>query len=113
MKQGSLVAVYGSLKEGFGNHRVLGDSELVGSQWLSGWDMYSMGSFPAIVPGEGYISVEIYQVGSDSIAGNLDMLEGYPSFYNRVEVETELGLAWIYYQDTPPTDMKITSGDWP
>lgn len=112
MKQGSLVAVYGSLKAGFGNHRVLGDSELVGPQRLSGWDMYSMGSFPAIVPGEGDISVEIYKVGSDSIAGNLDMLEGYPSFYNRIEVETGFGLAWIYYQDTPPTELMVVSGDW-
>lgn len=105
------VAVYGSLKEGFGNHRLLTTSEKVGEDWVDGWTMYSLGGFPAIVEGDGSIKVEIYEVDDETFS-RLDRLEGYPSFYDRKKVETSEGAAWIYYHHTPPAREIVESGEW-
>lgn len=91
-----LVAVYGSLKKGFGNHRLLEKADFVGTDRISGWVMYHLGGFPGIIAGEGDISIELYKVNRTEFR-HLDMLEGYPSFYNRKQVTTNEGEAWIYY----------------
>jgi gamma-glutamylcyclotransferase (GGCT)/AIG2-like uncharacterized protein YtfP len=79
------VAVYGSLKKGFHNHYILGDSEYVEEKYIDGYIMYSLGSFPGAFEGEGKIHVEIYEVSDNLILEDLDMLEGHPNFYKRVD----------------------------
>jgi len=93
-----LVAVYGSLKQGYGNHRLLETSEFKGgTQTKPEYTMYSMGGFPCITEEGGTsIEIEVYEV-EDSVFSRLDQLEGYPTFYNRKEIETEWGDAWVYY----------------
>lgn len=71
-----IVAVYGTLKKGFGNNRVLGNSKLIGTSVIDGFKMYSVGGFPAIVNDVGSVMVELYRV-DDSVLPNLDRLEGY------------------------------------
>lgn len=105
------VAVYGSLRAGFHNHILLQSSKLIGSERISGFDMYSLGAFPAIVQGVGDITVEMYEVNEHTFK-RLDRLEGFPAFYDRMLVETSEGECWIYFQHTPPTNSKIDSGDW-
>ena len=108
-----LVAVYGSLKQGRGNHRLLRESQLKGVTRTSPeWTMYSMYAFPGIVPeGNTAIKVEVYEVNVDTFA-RLDMLEGYPSFYDRKEIATEYGDAWIYYLDECDSSEVVESGVW-
>ena len=113
------VAVYGSLRKGLGNHRVLGDSKLIGKEWVPNYEMFSLGSFPGIRNGEGSIFVEVYKVDSDTLE-RLDMLEGYHSkdsvnnFYDKEEVSTKFGDALIYtlqgerYKRSPI----VSSGNW-
>lgn len=93
-----LVAVYGSLKQGYRNHALLGGSEFKGVDGTSAeFSMYSMGGFPCITEGgDTSIHVEVYEV-EDEVFSRLDRLEGYPSFYNRKEIDTMYGKAWIYY----------------
>lgn len=111
------VAVYGSLREGLHNHRVLGGSECLGTDKLKGFSMFSLGSFPFITPEEEEspeIAVEVYEV-NESVFASLDRLEGYPSFYDRKEVDTIHGKCWIYFieeTDERRKDSKIESGDW-
>ena len=113
------VAVYGSLREGLHNHSVLGDSELLGTDELEGFSMYSLGSFPYVRPvdeADKKIKVEVYEVNADT-ARRLDMLEGYrgdnTSFYDRKEVETAHGDAWIYFIDEDPSGSpEVENGDW-
>ena len=105
------VFVYGSLKTGFGNHRVLGDNEpLREDQTLNaGWNMFSMGGFPGIVPGSQYISGELYEV-DDSILERLDWLEGNGHFYTREVVPLASGVdAWMYV--LPPQEGRNNSQD--
>jgi gamma-glutamylcyclotransferase (GGCT)/AIG2-like uncharacterized protein YtfP len=58
------------------------------------------------------IQGEVYEVDEPTM-DRLDMLEGYPSFYNRVEIPTDYGLAWMYYLDRSyATEQRINSGVW-
>lgn len=94
------VAVYGSLRVGMGNHRVMGDdSILLSTETIKdNFDMIDMGSFPGLIPSEEQkdIVVEVYSVTPRTYA-NIERLEGYPSFYNRRDVNTSHGPAGIYF----------------
>lgn len=96
------VAVYGTLREGEGNHRVMNVArgELVGTTRLSGYVMHSLhGGFPGVKRGEGTVVVEVYELPD---VRALDYLEGYNEkhpengLYDRHITNTEFGDAWIY-----------------
>jgi len=104
-----LVFVYGTLKRGYGNNRLLRDSLFVSEDYTpDGWVMGSAGcpySFPPrVVPDEysylGHkIKGEVYQLRNWFVARQLDWLEGYPHHYDREIITTEGGRsAWIYIQ---------------
>ena len=110
------VAVYGSLKHGHGNNRLLSESEFKGrGVTLPEYTMYSMGGFPCITEGgDTPIHIEVYEV-DDRTFERLDFLEGYPRFYNRKEIETTYGTAWIYYiqDETYLGNLnKVGNGQW-
>ena len=118
------VFVYGTLKsDGPNNYLLKGSRLLATDEKLKGFQMYTLGAFPALtIEGEtttGHVVGEVYQLNHKGILeGNLDSLEGYPTFYNRKIITTESGIeAWVYYiEGTLPTyyydAMKITSGIW-
>lgn len=100
-----LVFVYGSLKNGYGNHRIL---EYTGAVFLdpgvttnSSFTMESLGGFPGVYEDGGeQIRGELYAV-TDVGLQRCDSLEGHPTFYCRKEVEitTDEGeefVAWMY-----------------
>lgn len=85
------VMVYGSLKKGFGNHGLLRDATYVGEVAIDGFDMFSLGPFPAIQEGEGHVEGELYEVDTRTLA-SLDRLEGHPVMYERTDIiATHLG----------------------
>lgn len=113
-----LVAVYGSLRKGFGNHNYyLRDKELVGEARLPYWRMYAYcDRYPAITRSEfkeDHVSVEVYRVDAETTYA-LDSLEGYPGFYNRTIVDTPFGPAFIYYMEPYEVEGRhlIPNGDW-
>ncbi len=81
-----LVSVYGTLKQGWGNHRLLERNPVrtghIGISKLDGV------GFPIIKLGDKYrLNVEVYEVNKDDLM-RLDSLEGYyegrtPTFYDR------------------------------
>jgi gamma-glutamylcyclotransferase (GGCT)/AIG2-like uncharacterized protein YtfP len=101
-----LAFVYGSLKEGFGNHGVLGDSPLEGkASLISNSKLVSLGSFPAVVKDQledTAILGEVYKV-DDKALTRLDRLEGNGSFYNRELRDITMSengaqrKAWVYF----------------
>jgi len=109
-----LVFVYGTLKEGFDNHIVMMESNgvLVSKPArMPYFNMYDQGYFPAAVCTDSKNDViygEIYSV--DSLAP-LDRLEGYPTHYDRVQVDTQYGKVWVYVYADPEGDL-IASGQW-
>lgn len=117
------VFVYGTLKQGNrtrGMQHFGGEAEFLGTAETSEakYSMYDLGAFPAVVlGGEHKISGEVFEV-DDVVLGVLDQIEGYPDFYNRTEVDTTLGKAFIYHikdiehyhgeKIVPPTGDTIT-----
>lgn len=117
------VFVYGTLKEGHGNHEYLlaGNPgvQKLGRCYVTGdFDMYSNGAFPIVTMGDSdrqtHIVGEVYEVDEDTLDA-LDALEGHPDWYCRVKVETPWKKAWIYVM--PPSDRlsreaRVESGCW-
>ena len=104
------IFVYGTLKKGFGNNRILDNETFVGRDTITGWNMIDLGPFPAIVAGTKHIIGEVWEVNS---LQELDLLEGFPSFYDRVQVDTIHGNAWVYVMDdNTMNDTIIETGEW-
>lgn len=109
----TLVFVYGSLKKNYPNHYLLETSDKV-SDFVTPPDytMYSLGGFPAIVKGgDTPITGEVYSVDDKTFA-RLDVLEGYPHFYNREKINTDHGEAWIYFLEDHYGDKVVENGIW-
>lgn len=96
-----LIFVYGTLKQGHGNHRLIHDQKFKGiGVSEENFQMYSLGGFPGVVAGSKEIVGELYEV-DDLAFERCDRLEGHPHFYKREQVqvmneEFEDVLAWIY-----------------
>lgn len=112
------VAVYGSLRVGMGNHPLLVQvhAKLLGAQRVSGYNMVSLGGYPAVYEAAGDITIEVYDVAhnEEESMRRLDWLEGYPGFYSRKQIETRWGPAWIYYMDQHDCMHRrpVPEGDW-
>jgi gamma-glutamylaminecyclotransferase len=100
------VFVYGSLKQGQGNHLLLerSDAKYLGRDTITGaFTMVSFGGFPAVchdssVVGDKVVG-EVYEVDQDTFL-TLDALEGHPRWYKREKYTTDnlKARAWIYLQ---------------
>lgn len=97
------VFVYGTLKRGnrvrgmdkMGNAKFINEAVTVDAEY----SLYDLGAFPAVSRrGENRIQGEVWEV-DDALMAILDVIEGYPDFYNRCEVVTTEGTAWMYYID--------------
>ena len=99
------VFVYGTLKRGHHNHRLLESPNIKDTMYLGrcritgNFRMIDLGNFPAVqrTTGVGPQSIygEVYQISEETLDG-LDMLEGNGSFYTREKVSTAFKNSWIY-----------------
>lgn len=119
--QGALYAVYGTLRQGFGNNRLLQNkySEYLGTQRLEApFRMVSMGGFPGMIATDmahcHNITIEVFRVSSPDVEQSLDWLEGYPGWYDKQTIETQWGTAFIYTQTEEQVGHRpaVESGDW-
>lgn len=110
-----LVAVYGTLKQGHGNHAHFINKQPVACDQLPGFKMFSLGGFPAVQPSdspEDQIVVEIYDVTEEQLC-RLDGLEGVPSLYQRVQLDTIHGKVFMYTMDRVPVNApRVDGGVW-
>lgn len=116
-----LIAVYGSLLSGLGNHRVIEDKEttLKGTmETKPEYSLYDLGYYPGLKEeGTTSIKLEIYEV-NDRISKNVEALEGYypdepATFYDKKTIDTPWGEASIYiYVPNVREDRLVESGDW-
>lgn len=112
--------VYGTLKRGFGNNRLLDGAKYIGKAITPPeYTMVSLGGFPGVIhSGQTVVSGEIWEVDDPMQTLRVDRLEGHPNFYRREEVpvQTADGVenAWIYL--LPDTYLKthkqVVSGEW-
>lgn len=118
-----LIAVYGTLRWGQGNHnRYLKGIEPLSQEMVNGYEMFNLnGSYPYITRGDGSILVELYDLTDyQYTVWLIDDME-LDAGYERGSVSTSVGNAMIYEMprerheqlrqagNRPP---KILSGDW-
>lgn len=90
-------AVYGTLRKGYGNNRLLENTNYLGQGW-------SVDKFRLTANGIPYVSkkdpvsrvkVEIYETEDQNVIRNVDSLEGHPRFYKREEILVEMNTGQI------------------
>ena len=117
-----IVAVYGTLRRGESNHRLISKAKYLGEGWTEeSYRMEGQGvpvlfdDLPDdLVQGVDYgtVSVELYYVSARYIRDNLDALEGHPHTYRRKQVpvfayeEGDTVTAWIYFSNWGDIDRR-------
>ena len=86
------VFVYGTLKQGYGNHRILSSSKLIGpGKTTEGQYIMLDGGYPMVLKGGQFnVKGELYEIDSPVTLRNLDWLEGVPNLYTRETVHVRL-----------------------
>ena len=84
------VFVYGTLKKGFGNSRVMNQAkgQYIGNGIMKNVIMRDIGGIPAVDIGDGVVYGEVYKIDSDNIY-IIDGLEGfspYNTFYDNMYI---------------------------
>ena len=110
------IFVYGSLRRGFYNHRLLEKADyLRHSITRAEYRMHSLGGFPSVQPGGTTAIIgEIYDVDVLTLL-RLDRLEGHPTLYRRTEItmaDGERVSIYIFNEKVHHSDTAIASGDW-
>lgn len=116
------VFVYGTLRPGFGNHRLIEDAKHVNTVSVAlPFKMYSLGAFPVLInisnetTDKYYITGDIFKVNDQQLKA-MDQLEGHPHFYVRAVFDVAGIPCWIYHMNELPGYSRkvdpIYSGDW-
>jgi len=110
LEKSNLVFVYGTLRKGFGNHRILASNPFEGKALTK--DNYAMyiSGLPFVVKDEpvSHIVGEVYQLRDIKDLHRVDQLESHPDFYKRELIHVEIApptpnrhyrtvAAWIYF----------------
>ncbi len=105
------VFVYGTLKKGFGNHRLLSGAVFLGQAVTEEFYALYVSGIPFVIRDKQVSSIhgEIYLVGQ-AMLKDLDNLEGHPGWYKREQISVCLQdgkctnkyiHAWIYFFPKP------------
>lgn len=102
--------VYGTLKRGGENGWFL--EGLPHEEGVAqGFILRSVYGLPAMMPGEGAVRGEVYDVNA-ALLRQLDAFEGHPSFYTRTLITLEGGEeCWAYLREGEGEI--VESGEWP
>lgn len=113
----TLLFVYGTLKRGERNHRLLADQQFVSrAVTVPRYRVVDLGPYPGLIRDHSTglaVHGELFAVDECGLA-ELDDFEGVPDLFVRESIEVEgHGPAWAYYLNVPiPSSAK--SGDrWP
>jgi gamma-glutamylcyclotransferase (GGCT)/AIG2-like uncharacterized protein YtfP len=111
------IFVYGTLRRGSWNNRLLHDAEFMGSARTRGSYALYVDGLPYVVrePEVSAIAGEVYALPARFLP-RLDALEGHPDLYQRERIAYRLddgrvGEAWLYFYPRPEGAL-VPSGDY-
>lgn len=111
-----LLFVYGTLKRGERNHRLLAGQRFVGpAVTATGFRLFDLGPYPGMVfdKSVGAVRGELFDV-SDDCRAELDEFEGVPTLFDRATIELADGTAAEAYLYARPIPSDAPSGEeWP
>jgi gamma-glutamylcyclotransferase (GGCT)/AIG2-like uncharacterized protein YtfP len=120
----TLLFVYGTLCRGLSRNDALARSKYLGPALTQGV-LTDLGQYPALVPGEGSVLGEVYEIAAEDILASLDKIEGYKediineSLYRREKQAVRLFAtgesvdAYVYiYNQSISQMMPIPGGDY-
>lgn len=95
------VFVYGTLKKGYHNHFMLKDSKFMGTGVIDDHTLIDSPYYPYAIERKGSeVFGQVYKVTKETMK-RLDMLEGYPEYYNKKKVKATIGKrkhnTYVYY----------------
>lgn len=95
------VFVYGTLKLGHCNNSALRGARMLGRYAISGkFVMLDVGWYPALVHSSTSeirkIYGEVWEISEEHLAA-MDLIEGHPTYFERVKVPTTWKGAWCYF----------------
>lgn len=108
------ILVYGSLRNGmYNNSRIFGSNrEPIETIVMEGYDLYSLGSYPAIKKGDNKVVMELLEVSEEEYERieRMELGAGYITEYS----EEYKAYFWVYKDayDFLKTKKPIESGDW-
>jgi gamma-glutamylcyclotransferase (GGCT)/AIG2-like uncharacterized protein YtfP len=111
------VFVYGTLKRGYGNNRILASSQFVEEATTEPDYLVVDSGFPIAVYRSPYqelrlpIQGEIYEVNSEAVLARLDALEGNGRFYTRQRRVINGRTCWIYELDQGNVRSAVPEGE--
>ncbi|MCP4754832.1 MAG: gamma-glutamylcyclotransferase [Proteobacteria bacterium] len=120
----TLLFVYGTLCRGLSRNEVLRYSDYRGPAQTEGV-LTDMGQYPALIPGEGTVIGEVYEIADEDVLDRLDEIEGYKgdiineSLYRREKRAVRLfstgewaeASLYVYNQPASPA-VPIPGGDY-
>lgn len=114
--QEHLVFVYGTLRRGEPNHRLLARARFLSAAvTLPGFALVDLGLYPAMIAGGASAVVgEVYAVDARTLA-RLDILEDHPRYYQRQPIGLATGQeveAYLMQPGQVAGRPRIASGDW-
>jgi molybdenum cofactor guanylyltransferase len=110
----TIIFVYGTLLAGESNHGFLANAEFLGADRLQNAQLYNLGEYPMMLPGEGAVTGEVYRVTADTLT-ELDILEEHPEIYFRGQIILESGRSGQVYWGRSQHTVNcpgIACGDW-
>lgn len=106
------IIVYGSLRRHQGNSHWMTNAQWLGDHEITGYTLYDLGHYPAVVPGDGNVYCEVYRIDSSTLA-ELDALRTKSGEYRRILIGTPFGSAWMYLYQRPVEGLRVLpGGDW-
>lgn len=106
------IFVYGSLRRKQGNSHWMTNAQWLGDHSVENYQLYSLGHYPGVVPGDGSVFGEVYRIDATTLA-ELDALRTKGGEYIRQLIQTPYGSAWMYVYQRPVEGLRqITTGNW-
>lgn len=123
MKSGDLLFVYGTLRRGESadlKEQARGGACFIATDEING-DLYNLGWFPGVKaepghfdPGKPSVRGDVFLLRDDALCKRLDVYEGYPNLYNRIETYTAGERhVWVYTYNHDVIELqRLIGGDW-